>query len=96
MNFADRMKVKKSEITREESLAKVKEVIKENIKYYDCGLFFTRNIMGDSMATLYEDDYFCVDGCYFWSYYEVFGMTTNEQKMLNDYYMKLLGEIEDD
>ncbi len=81
-------------MSRKESFAKVKEVIKENIKDYDCGLFFTRNIAGDSMETIYEDDYFCVDGCYSWCYYEVFGLTPNEQKMLTNYYNELIDNAE--
>lgn len=83
-------------MTREEAFANVKAVIKKNIRSYRCGLFFTRNIAGDQMVTIYEDDYFCVDACYYYSYFEVFGLTSDEERVLTDYYEKLVEESYDD
>ena len=56
-----------------------KKVIKENIKDGDCGLFNTRNLVGDAMTTLYEEDGLTIDICYFYSYFEVFGLTDAER-----------------
>lgn len=65
-------------------LDKVKEIIKEN--YVSGGLFFNRNILGDPMVTLYIEDDIVVDICYTYEYFEVFGLTKEEQKELTDYY----------
>lgn len=78
-------------MTRKEELEKIKEIIKENYKNADCGLFSTRNIVGDKMLTLYKGNYFQIDICYFWSYYEVFGTTKKEFDELYNYYNSLGG-----
>ena len=70
-------------------LEKAKEIIKENFKYYDCGLFNTRNLVGDNKATLYEEDGLQIDACYNWSYFEVFGLTDDEFKELKIFYADL-------
>lgn len=74
---------------RKEELEKVKEIIKENYKKFDCGLFFTRNIVGDYMTTLFENKYFTLDGCYDWSYYELFGTTEEEKEEVWKFYCSL-------
>lgn len=40
--------------------------------------FNTRNIAGDSMDTIYEDNDIIVDNCYYWEYIEIFGLTKDE------------------
>ena len=59
--------------------------------YYDgeYGLFFTRNIAGDEMSTLYEDEHIQVDICYDYEYFEVFGLTETEEEELEKYYESL-------
>lgn len=71
-----------------------KKIIKENFKDGDCGLFDTRNLVGDPMITIYSQDGLTIDICYSWSYFEVFGLTDAEFEKLGDYYEKLRGKAE--
>ena len=66
-----------------------KRVIKENIEDARCGIFDTRNIVGDTMETLYDSDDLTIDICYFWMYFEVFGLTKEEFMILEGYYNSL-------
>ena len=70
-------------------LEKAKEIIKENFKCGDCGLFRSRNIVGDPMVNIYDKDGLTIDICYFYSYFEVFGLTDEEFDELADYYSQL-------
>ena len=63
-----------------------KQVIWDNIGDAECGIFNTRNIAGDPMATLYEKDGLCIDICYEYEYFEVFGLTEEEFGELTKYY----------
>ena len=70
-------------------LEKAKEVIKE---YYDearCGIFDSRNLVGDSMTNIYDEDGLCIDICYDYAYFEVFGLSTKEFVELENYYESL-------
>lgn len=78
-------------MTRKEELEKVKEIIKVTIDDYSCGLYSTRNVVGDCMETMFNGKYFTLDACYNWSYYELFGTTEDEFKEIKDYYNKLGG-----
>lgn len=76
-------------LQRGQIIEKVKEIIKYWYKYADCGLFFTPNIAGDEMAQL-----LCCGGitlyiCYNYSYFEVFGLTDQEERQLLKYYRTL-------
>lgn len=71
---------------------KVKEIIKKYYEDGDCGLFFSRNLIGDPMITIYSDDRITVDICFKYHYFEVFGLTCNEQKELKEFYNNLQGE----
>jgi len=66
-----------------------KRIIKENIEDARCGIFDTRNIAGDTMETLYDSDDLTIDICYFWMYFEVFGLTKEEFEILERYYNSL-------
>lgn len=66
-----------------------KQIIKENYEYAECGIFNTRNIMGDPMVTAYHKDGLTIDICYGYSYFEVFGLTNDEFEALSDYYNEL-------
>lgn len=74
------------------------ELIKSLIKkYYPqaiCGLFDSRNVVGDSMDNLYTRTYFDLDICYGWSYFEVFGTTTEEFNELCKLYNEMVGDAE--
>lgn len=67
-------------------LERAKKVIDEYIEYARCGLFFTRNICGDRMDTVYSDKEITIDICCGYNYFEVFGLTEIEQKELQKYY----------
>ena len=61
-------------------------------KYYDkadCGLFNTRNIVGDIMCNLYTSETLEIDYCPDYSYFEVFGLSEEEFASLNDFYLWL-------
>lgn len=73
-------------------LDKAKKIIKDNISSAEHGIFSNRNWCGDDMNTLYDDDDLIIDICYYWEYFEVFGLTAEEFSELEDYYEKLLNE----
>lgn len=77
-------------------LEKAKEIIKENFSLYDCGLFNTRNLVGDSMSTIYDEDGLTIDVCYRYSYFEVFGLTDEEFEELKKFYVYLRYSQEDE
>ena len=66
-----------------------KEIIKEHYKEGDCGLYDTRNIVGDWMTTIYEDDSLTIDICYNYSYFEVFGLSNEDFEELLTFYASL-------
>lgn len=43
-------------------------------------VFFTRNIVGDSMTNVYSEDGIDIDYCSNWWYLEVFGLTDEEKQ----------------
>ena len=47
-----------------------KRIIKENYKDADCGIYDTRNIVGDPMTTIYRGNELTIDICYHYSYFE--------------------------
>lgn len=71
-------------------LGKAKEIIRENFECGDCGLFSSRNTVGDPMVNLYDKDGLTVDICYSYSYFEVFGLSEDEFDELADYYSQLV------
>jgi len=62
----------------------LKPWVKENDAWGDNNMqtFTTRNLVGDSMRTIYDQDGITVDHCNFWSYIEVFGLNKDEEKLL--------------
>lgn len=71
------------------NLEKAKEIVKAYYKVADCGIFDSRNIMGDAMETIYEGEGLTIDICYYHSYFEVFGLSYAEFKKLERYYDSL-------
>lgn len=65
---------------------KVKNVIRDNYIDAPCGLFFTLNLVGDPMLTLWEEDGVTIDICYNYEYFEVFGLTDEEENELLAFY----------
>lgn len=76
-------------MNREEEFNKVKELIKKYYEDGDCGLYNTRNVVGDIMSTLFKGKYFTLDICFYYSYFEVFGTTNKEFEELKNLYKKL-------
>ena len=76
--------------TREEEIANLKKIIK---LFYDPkfkgGLFNTRNVVGDKMTNIYISENMQLDICYEYDYFEVFGLTDEEFKDLQNYYLNL-------
>jgi len=70
-------------------LDKAKEIIKEYYRFADCGIFNTRNFFEDPMETVYEGNGLTIDVCYYYSYFEVFGLSDAEFKELEEYYNSL-------
>ena len=56
----------------------------------ECGIFFSRNIAGDPMYNIYDEDGITVDICETYEYFEVFGLTENEQRDLEKFYRVLV------
>ncbi len=73
-------------------LEEVKKVIKENYYIASCGLFFSRNIVGDSMTNIYCKKGIFVDICYEWEYFEVFGLDSVQKLELLTFYKWLQSE----
>lgn len=55
---------------------KLKIFLQEN--YPNEQAFNTRNIIGDYMETVYDEDGIVVDYCYDYDYIEIFGLTDEE------------------
>ena len=77
---------------KEQTMARmdiVKKIIKDRYQHADCGLFFTRNVVGDPMTTIWDEDGVTIDICYRYSYFEVFGLTGEEENELSRFYDSL-------
>lgn len=73
----------------ERKLDIAKQIIKE---YYDeacCGIYDSRNIAGDPMNSIYDDGELSIDICYYWSYFEVFGLSNGDFTELQKFYDSL-------
>ncbi len=74
------------EMRKVSRLDRAKAVIAFHIRDGNCGLFSTRNTVGDTVTTIYEDDGISIDLCSHWSYFEVFGLTDKEFEELDKFY----------
>lgn len=68
-----------------------KKIIFKNYSYAKCGIFNTRNLVGDGMTNIYDDDGLIIDVCYYYEYFEVFGLSDDEFDELENYYEELRG-----
>ena len=71
---------------------KIKNVIRDRYSDAMCGLFFTPNWAGDPMSTIWEEDGVTIDICYEYEYFEVFGLTEEEENELLEFYNSLIGK----
>lgn len=79
---------------RTQELDMIREEIKSHFECGNCGLYNCRNWAGDPMYTIFNGDYFQLDICYFYSYFEVFGTTNEEFSELKKFYELLEKEEE--
>ena len=77
----------------ETMLSIAKRVIKEHIESAMCGIFNTRNCAGDEMVTIYDEDDLTIDICYYYEYFEVFGLSRSDFDVLEDFYETLRKEV---
>lgn len=70
-------------------LETAKDIVKKNFDDARCGIFDTRNWVGDLMTTIYADGELTIDICYDYEYFEVFGLTDEEFEELSDYYHEM-------
>lgn len=66
-----------------------KLIIKDRFHLADCGLFNSRNTIGDPMVNIYRGERLIIDICYEQGYFEVFGLTKKEFNKLSKYYEEL-------
>ena len=63
---------------------KLKKFLNEEFKE-KIQAFNSRNLVGDQMYTIYDEDGITVDMCYEWSYIEIFGLTQQQfEDLLED------------
>lgn len=70
-------------------LDKAKEIVKRYYNEARCGIFDTRNTVGDHMDSLYEDSDIIIDICRSYEYFEVFGLSDEEFSELEKFYDNL-------
>ena len=69
-----------------DKIDKLKIFLQEN--YPNEQAFNTRNLIGDNMRTVYDEDGIIVDYCYEYEYIEIFGLTDVEfENLIDDYGM---------
>ena len=63
---------------------KLKKFLNEEFKE-KIQAFNSRNLVGDQIYTIYDEDGITVDMCYEWSYIEIFGLTQQQfEDLLED------------
>lgn len=67
-------------------LSDVMGVINRYIDQARHGIFFCGNSVGDIMRPIYKEKDIEVDICFEYEYFEVFGLTEEEQKRLENFY----------
>lgn len=77
----------------ENKLEIAKAIIAKHIKEAPFGIYDCRNIAGDSMSNIYDENGLSIDICDFWGYFEVFGLSKPDFSELSQYYRSLLCEV---
>lgn len=72
-------------------LDRAKQVIRDNYREARCGIYDCRNLVGDPMQTIYYDGDLQIDICYYYMYFEVFGLSGEDFAKLEKYYVSLVG-----
>lgn len=71
------------------NLEKAKEIIKKYFNSAKCDIFNVSNIVGDSTNTIYDENGLMIDICYYWEYFEVFGLSNEDFNELEKFYNSL-------
>lgn len=66
-----------------------KKIIEENYSDAEYGIFDTHNIIGEITYNIYYENELIIDICYDLGYFEVFGLSDEEFKELEEYYNSL-------
>lgn len=67
----------------------VKKTIAKHIDDALCGIYFTRNIVGVQMAHIDKQFGIDIEICYSYEYFEIFGLTVSEQRIIESFYEEL-------
>lgn len=68
------------------NLEDVKNFLKEQKEYnYWNQIYDSRNVVGDPMENIYDKDGVQIDACYHYGYYEIFGLTDEDFKEIEDF-----------
>lgn len=70
-------------------IEKIKKFVRDNFKDYDCGLFFTENVLGDHVELLEEIDGVGIYGCDHYNYFEIYDLDDEEENELLECYNEL-------
>lgn len=82
-------------LDRNTEFQEVKDTIREHIDDARCGLYFTRRHTGAYTENIYIGKVFTVEICRSYGYFEVFGCTAREERMLTDYYKMMIKGAEE-
>lgn len=74
------------------AVEKVKAVIADNIEDALYGIFDCRNIVGDPMETIYDENGVRIELCRNWGYFEVFGLSEQEFGEVESFYEDLVSK----
>lgn len=74
---------------KEKKIDIAKQIIKLLYSMGNCGLFNCRNLVGDPMNNIYDDGELSIDICYYYSYFEVFGLSESDFNELKQFYETL-------
>lgn len=72
------------------NLEKAKEIIKEHFNLAKHGIFNVHNTAGDSTNIIYAENGLMIDICYYWEYFEVFGLSNEDFNELEKFYNSLI------
>ena len=70
-------------------LDKAKEIIEKFYEQAECGIYNSRNLVGDPMVNIYNDGTLSIDVCFHYGYFEVFGLSETEFSELANFYSSL-------
>lgn len=72
------------------NLENAKEIVKQYYKLACCGIFNSRNIVGDVLYNIYNENGLTIDYCEHYSYLEVFGLSDHDFAELERFYKSLM------